>query len=201
MLSIRNSMRRRSVMLNERPKEEFKPQRGIPGMVARPASPSVPAGGVVNAPRLKNDPPWTPAPVASARVVPASPVPAVLDELPDTVAVNGIPEPAVSPPLKVQSLSSLFQMPPLRRNPRSLTGDVRMKLVLKVWRWSNAESPRSAEMLNGYCAAPPPTPPTADASSIDLENVYVAYQETPCANRRFNRDEKLFMFELPQEVS
>ena len=45
-------------------------------------------------------------PVASARLLPTAPVPPESDRLPSTMAVNGLPERKVNPPLRDQPRSS-----------------------------------------------------------------------------------------------
>src|SRR5580658_1449564 len=110
-------------------------------------------------------------PVASARVVPEPARPAVLERLPATSAVSGMPEAAVNVPLTVQPARVLVAQPPLRNRPCTPTGEERRKVVWRLLRWSKLDRPRSRFRLSINCTTVPPGPLKLDASSMDLERV------------------------------
>src|ERR1039458_32832 len=86
-------LRRVSPNRKERFMLAFTAVRNRPGIVSRPAFPNWPTGGVVNASGLKEAAP-IPAmgiPVASARRFPEPASPPVLERLPETYAVKGVP--------------------------------------------------------------------------------------------------------------
>src|SRR5277367_6692260 len=86
-----------------RPNAELRDQDHGPGMVLRPASPSSPDGGYVKAAGLKYPlPSMTGRPVASARPLPTTPVPAAFDWFPRICAVSGVPLSSSADPLSVQ---------------------------------------------------------------------------------------------------
>src|SRR5947209_291327 len=102
-------------------------------MVLRAASPSVPAGGRVKASGLKKPTPVSIGkPVACARPLPTVPVPPAFAWLPSSRAVNGVPDDAVAPPLRVQSFNRRSAQPDPRNSPVSPTGEVRIKKLLKL---------------------------------------------------------------------
>src|SRR5450755_3111745 len=119
------SVRRLSAKRKERFRLEFMVMRNSPGMVLRPALPNWPDSGVVNARLLKYGWPsaWMGRPVASARRLPPPARPPVLDRLPETFAVSGVPVVALKLPFMFQLRRSLARHPPLRKSPRTPTGE------------------------------------------------------------------------------
>src|SRR5215467_7973976 len=112
-------------MRNARPILALNDVRNRPGIVLRPALPYSPAGGRVNARRLKYGLPSIGRPLASALPLPNAAVPPVLARLPDTRAVSGVPLVALKLPLSCQTSSSLRVIPLPRRKPRAPpTGEV-----------------------------------------------------------------------------
>src|SRR6185295_17283499 len=89
-----------------------------PGMVLRPALPHCPAAGKAKAAVLKFMPAaWIARPVAFARTVLLTPVPATCELLPPTVAVNGVPDRMFMFPLTSQSLMAAPRHPETRAPP------------------------------------------------------------------------------------
>ena len=68
----------------------------------------------------------TGSPVASARKLAEAPVPPLLERLPATRAVSGVPELAVKVPFSVQPENALVFQPPLRKKPWMPTGEESM---------------------------------------------------------------------------
>src|SRR5271165_6860425 len=113
---MRNSRRRRSdFKLMLRDSDRFSTTEPGPMMVLRPASPNVAGRGTENAAVLNQPvPPFSGSPVALARSAALDPVPS---RLPETVAVCGAPDCALTEPESDQSFRALATNTGRDKNP------------------------------------------------------------------------------------
>src|ERR1017187_5447538 len=148
--SKRRSMLLRSVTRKVRPSDPFRLNWVGPVMVSRPALPHWPAAGSTKA-RLSAEA-LTGNPVASARRLPVMPVPVVVERTPPTVAVSGIPLPALMALVGVQSFSKAPFHPWISMPPPRPTAVLYCQFRFNTLGRLVLERARSAEVSRKFCA-------------------------------------------------